>query len=235
LVDVARMMSERKAEIPSWLLVEIGSRSMAWIEELESAGFDGHNSALLLKLMPPFYEAMGVPDRQLRTERLQQRAIQLLLKDRRFGLALGILEGLSERQPKLEAVCYEGLGDFRKAAERHIATGNQKDALTCYRSIPDLDAALTLIDRMDDHPAAESLHWMSELRALALKRPDKFTKVVLPAEKKLLEEVLEQSLGVKRAKPAPRKVAAKKVAAPKKRVIKPAKPAPAPVKPPFMK
>jgi hypothetical protein len=223
LVEVARMVSERKAEIESWLLVEIGSRSKAWFEELEAAVFNGHNAVVLLKLLPPFYEALAVPDRQVRTERLQQRAIQLLLKERQFAVALEILRGLAERQPKLEAACHEGLGDFRRAAECHMATGNRKDALACYRSIPDLDGALKLIDETGDHPAAESLRWISELRTLAMKRPDKFAKVVMPAEKKLLEEILERSLGVTRRKPAAPKAISKKSGVPRKRSPKTAK------------
>jgi hypothetical protein len=158
-----------------------------------------------------------VEDRQVRTERLQQRAIQLLMKEKQYGIALEVLHGLTERQPKLEAACYEGMRDFRRAAECHIQAGNRKDALACYRSIPDLDNALKMIDEIGDHPAADSLRWMSELRTLAMKRPDKFGKVVMPAEKKLLEEVLERSLGVTRAKPAAKKAATKKAAAPRKR------------------
>ena len=42
-------------------------------------------------------------------------------------------------------------------------------------------------------------------------------KLVTPAEKKMLEELLERSLGVTRRKPVPRKTTAKKPAAPKKR------------------
>jgi len=216
LVEVARMISG-KSDLESWLLVEIGARSKAWIEELELAVFSGHNAVILLKVLPGFYEALAVEDRQVRTERLQQRAIQLLMKEKQYGIALEVLHGLTERQPKLEAACYEGMRDFRRAAECHIQAGNRKDALACYRSIPDLDNALKMIDEIGDHPAADSLRWMSELRTLAMKRPDKFGKVVMPAEKKLLEEVLERSLGVTRAKPAAKKAATKKAAAPRKR------------------
>jgi len=219
LVDLAQIVPGRKAEMESWLLVEIASRSKAWIEELEAAVFNGRNAAILLKLLPPFYESLDVPDRLVRTQRLQQRAIQLMIKERQFAPALDALQGLPERQPKLEAACHEGLGDFRRAAECHIENGNRKDALDCYRSIPDLEAALKLVVEMGDHPAAASLRWISELRELASKRPDKFSKVVMPAEKKLLEEILERSLGVTRRKPAARKAAAKKPGASRKRPL----------------
>jgi hypothetical protein len=78
---------------------------------------------------------------------------------------------------------------------------------------------LKLLNEMGgEHPAAGSLQWISEMQKLVEKRPDKFTKMVTPAEKKLLEEILERSLGVTRRRPAPRKAAAKKkTAAPRKR------------------
>ena len=82
-------------------------------------------------------------------------------------------------------------------------------------------AALKLVNQIADHPAAESLQWISKLQQLVAERPEKFTKVVTAAEKKVLEELLERSLGVARKKPAPRKTAArptvKKAPAPRKR------------------
>ncbi len=217
LVYLAQILPERKNDLESWLIVELGPRANIWLEELEAAVFNGRNAAILVKLIPPLYEALNVPDRLVRTQRLQQRSIHLLMKDRQFGPALATLKDLMEPQPKLEAVCYEGLGDFRNAAECHIAQGNLKEALSCYRSIPDLEAALKLVGSISDHPAAESLKWMSDLQKLASKRPEKFSKVILPAEKKLLEDILERSLGVTRRKPAARKTVAKKSAAPRKR------------------
>jgi hypothetical protein len=178
---------------------------------------NGHNAALLIKLLPPFYEALEIPDRAARVERLQQRAIQLLIRDKQFAAALLTLKAGPERQPKLEAVCYEGLGDFRGAAERHLATGNLKEALNCYRSIPDFDEALKLVGKIEDHPAAESLQWMSRVQQLVAERPEKFTKVVTAAEKKLLQDMLERGLGVTRRKPATPKAPRKKAAAPAKR------------------
>jgi hypothetical protein len=153
-----------------------------------------------------------MPDSEARTQHLRKKAIQLLVKDRQFASALAVLRELPERQPALEATCHEGLGDFRRAAESHQLAGNLKDALTCYRSIPDFEAALKLVSEMGDHPAGDSLRWISELQQVVSRRPDKFTKVVTAAEKKLLEEILERSLGVTRKAPAPRKTVAKTVA-----------------------
>lgn len=223
LVELAQILPPRRAEVEPWLLVELGAKSKFWVEELESAFFNSHNAGVLIKLLPPFYEALDIPDRHARIQRLQQKAIQLLMKDKQFAPALATLGELPDRQPKLEAQCHEGLGNFRSAAECHRLSGNLKEALNCYRSIPDLEAALKLVDEMGEHPASESLRWISEMQKLVEKRPEKFTKMVMPAEKKLLEDILERSLGVTRRKPAPRKTAAKKkTAAPRKRAPNPA-------------
>jgi len=218
LVDLAHTLPAHKGEIEPWLQVELSARSEAWIEELESTLFNGANAALLIELMPPLYEALDAPNRVARTQRLRQRAIQLLIKDKLFEPALAALRALPERQQKQEAVCHEGLGDFRSAAECHLAEGNLKEALNCYRSIPDLDAALKLVREIGEHPAAGSLQWISRLQELVVERPEKFTKVVTPAEKKLLEDLLERALGVTRRKPVPRSTAKKKASAPRKRV-----------------
>jgi hypothetical protein len=122
----------------------------------------------------------------------------------------------------LEAACYEGLLDFRQAAECYRAAGDLKSALNCYRTIPDLEAALQLLPELGDaHPAADTLQWMARMQKLVAERPEKFTKMVMPAEKKLLEEMLERSLGVVRKKPAARKSVAK---APAKATVKKAAP-----------
>jgi hypothetical protein len=205
-------------------VLELTPFHKAWTDELEAAIFNGHNAAVLIRILPPFYEALQIPDRTARCEHVRQRAIQLLIKDRQYGTALAALRELPERQLKLEAVCYEGLGDFPHAAQCHTEAGNLKEALNCYRLVPDLDAALQLIKAGGDHPAAESLEWIGRLRQLVAERPEKFTKVVTQAEKKMLEEMLERALGVTRKKPAAktvRKAPAKKSATPRKRTPPP--------------
>jgi hypothetical protein len=132
------------------------------------------------------------------------------MKDKQYIKALAVLRNLPERIPKHEATCYEGLGDYRGAAEAHVAAHNLKAALACYRSIPDLEGALALAEQMPDHPATESLRWMAEMQRLVSKRPERFIKMAVPAEKKLLEEMLERSFGVVRKKPPPRKPKATK-------------------------
>jgi hypothetical protein len=101
--------------------------------------------------------------------------------------------------------------------------------LRCYRGIPDFDKAIELVDRIGQHPARESLLWIRSMRDLAAQRPADFTKAVLPAEKKLLEQILETSLGASRKKPAAKKAAGKKPAAPRKKVA----PKPRPVRDEF--
>jgi hypothetical protein len=215
---LANHLPSYKDDIEPWLRLEIATRSQVWAEELEAAVFNGHNAEILVKLLPPFYEALDLPDRDARRHRLLKRASQLLVKDKQFAPALAVLRELPERQPAVEATCHEGLGDFRKAAECHQLAGNLKEALHCYRSIPDFEAALKLVGEMGDHPAADSLRWIAELQQLVSRRPDKFTKVMTPAEKKLLEEILERSLGVARRKPTPKKTATKKTAERRKRL-----------------
>lgn len=98
------------------------------MDELEGALFNGNNAAVLIKVLPPFYDARDLPNQAARVPRLQQRAIQLLIKDKQYVMALSALRSLPERQPKLEATCHEGMGDFRNAAECHFVAGNPKEA-----------------------------------------------------------------------------------------------------------
>ncbi len=225
LAELAQALPEHRDKLEPWLLVEIEPHKTGWVEELEAALFNAHNAAVLGKVLPPFYEALSIPDSEARTKRLQQRAIQVLVKEKQFVPALALLQAAPERQPKLEATCHEGLGDFKAAADCYRAGGQLKEALQCYRSVPDLEAARSLIRELGEHPAAESLEWIARLQSLVAERPEKFSKVLTAAEKKILEELLERSLGVTRRKPAPRKTAtkktgAKKAATPRKQVRK---------------
>jgi hypothetical protein len=217
LVQLAQVLPESKTEIEPWLLMEIAPKTNTWVEELESGLLGSHNAEMLFDLLPPLFEVLDLPDRIGRVQRIQQSAIHMLITERKFAPALAALGTLAERPAKLEAICREGLGDFRGAAQCHMATGNLKEALTCYRSVPDLEAALKLVSEVGEYPAAESLQWISRLQQLVAERPEKFTKMVTPAEKKLLEDLLEKALGVSRRKAAPRP-GIKKAPASRKRV-----------------
>ena len=87
--------------------------------------------------------------------------------------------------------------------EARLRAGSDVEWLRRHLDIHQLPVALR-------HPAEQ----------LANNRAEKFYKVVTPTEKKLLEEVLERSLGVSRRKPAPRKVVKKTAAAPRKQAPK---------------
>jgi thioredoxin-like negative regulator of GroEL len=134
------------------------------------------------------------------------------MKAKQFRRALEVLEKFPERQRKLEAVCLEGMGELARAAAAYQEAGDLESALSCYRSIPDFPKTLALIRAMEaGHPAAPSLEWIARLQQTIAERPDNFTRVMKPAEKKLLETLLEQALGTRRHKPegaqrpAPRK------------------------------
>ena len=217
LGDLAQTLPRYKSEMEPWMPVEIGPKAETWTGDLERAMHVGHNASVLANILPPFYDALGMADSAARGDKLRQRALQFMMKEKQYGEALAVLRKLPERQPKLEGACHEGLDDFRAAAGCFREAGDLKEALRCYRSIPDFDASLALLREIGDHPAAESLQWVARMRALAEERPEKFGKVMTAAEKKILEELLERSLGVTRRKPAAKKAAAKKVAAPRKR------------------
>lgn len=230
LAELAQTFARATGELEPWLLVEIGPKSATWIEELEAGVFSGHNANVLINILPPFYEALNLPDREIRLHKLKQRAIQILMKDKQFASALELIKALPDPQPKLEAACFEGIDDFASAAAAFRRAGDLKEALRCYRMVPDFESALKLVREIGDHPAGESLEWIAKMQKLVGERPEKFNRVMLPAEKKLLEDLMERSLGVARKKPgtkkatkgvATKKATAKKAATPRKRAPSP--------------
>jgi hypothetical protein len=90
--------------------------------------------------------------------------------------------------------------------------------LRCYRSLPDSAAALNLVRQMNEHPAKPSLEWLAELDEVLARRPDNFSKTMMPAKKKLLESMLERGLGVQRKKVAPKNKTESTRGVPKKRM-----------------
>jgi tetratricopeptide (TPR) repeat protein len=205
LSEFARVLPRHKSKLESWVLVEVAAQRQSWLETLETGSLlAGWNSEAFLQVLPAFYEALDVPDAAERLQGLRQRAIQALVKDRYFEEALRLLAKLERRDPKLEALCYEGIGNLRGAAESFQRAGDLKNALRCFRAVPDFAAALEIVRRVPDHPAAASLEWLARVQSVVAERPDKFTRTVTDAEKKFLEDMLEQALGVKRRKPAPK-------------------------------
>jgi hypothetical protein len=214
--------------IEPWLLNEIAPKGKTWIEiaEEEAAGMPAMYGGSTH--LPKVYELFGIPDWQPRYRRLQEKMIGQFINLGSYGLALKMLEQLPERQIKLEAQCRKGIGDLPGAAEAYLAADDLLSAVDCYRSIPDFQKTIELLERVPTHPAKQSLAWVQLVQQVVEARPDNFSKVILPAEKKMLEQILEGALGVSRKKrtPATKKAAVKKVAtkAVKKAVKKPTKP-----------
>jgi hypothetical protein len=219
IAAAVQVVAEAREELPAWLTIEIAPRANAWLDELDRNLEAGDNPLLAQRILPPFFDALGLPDAQARKDRLAQRSVQILMKNRRYAQALSILERLPEAKPKLVAECYEETSQFAKAAAIYLELGDRDKALKSYRSIPDFAAALKLVREMQGHTALASLEWLSELDTVLTRRPDNFNRVMTAPEKKLLEGMLERGLGVQRKKPAVKKPAPKKTAsaAPRKR------------------
>jgi|GEM_PF-582623 len=217
-------------KLPPWFLVELGREPARWIALLEGVQYINANAAICARVLPPFFKAIGLPDAEARSARLRASAVADLIKGKFFKAALTVLAEIPERNYKLEAQCQEGIGDLAAAANAHIAYGNLESAIDCYRRVPDIKMALSAMKELKTPPTAvPALEWIAAMQALAAKRPDNFNRVVKAEEKKLLEGILESSLGVQRKKsaakkaatkaatkaPAAKKLAAKKVAAKK--------------------
>jgi tetratricopeptide (TPR) repeat protein len=194
-----------REQLPGWLIVEITPRASFWLDELDRHLEAGDNAILAQEILPPFFDALGLPDAQARKGRLAQRSVQILMKSRRHAQALRILGRLPEPNPKLTAECYEETDQLARAAEIWMQLGDRDRALKCYRSIPDSGATLNLVRQIENHPARPSLEWLAEVDALFARRPDNFNRTMTAPEKKLLEATLERGLGVQRKKLAPKK------------------------------
>ena len=218
IAQVAQFVADAKGQLPSWLSVELMPRAGFWVDELEQSMEAGDNALIAQRILPPFFDAMGFPDAQARKDRLAQRAVRVLMKNRKYTMALEILAGSSDAKSKLAAECDEESDQMAKAAAIYLELGDREKALRCYRSIPDFASSLKLVRQIDGHAARASLEWLSELDGLISKRPENFNRVMVAPEKKLLEGMLERGMGVKRKKPAVKKAgavkAAKKRAAP---------------------
>jgi hypothetical protein len=208
LAELAAAIGSHSQELESWFLVEIASKAQAWIAELEMAATAEH-APRVVEVLPAFYDALRLPDAASRKQVLFDRAIRHLMKSRRYGDTLLVLETSPVKYPVIEAQCYEELGDFKRAAALYHSTGNLKEAINCYRAIPDFDAALELIQQVPSHSAAASYEWVAKLRNLVAERPANFNRVMQASEKKVLEELLEQALGATRKKPAVKKAVRK--------------------------
>ncbi len=208
IAGAIRRINEAREELPAWFTTEINAKALQWLDELEQHIEAGDNPLTANDILPPFFDILGFPDAAARKERLAQRSVHILMKNRRFAQALTILEQQPEPNRKLVAECYEETSQFAKAAAVWLEFGDRNRALRCFRSIPDFAASLKLVREIEGHAAGPSLEWLAELDALVAKRPDNFNRAVLAPEKRILEEMLERALGVQRKKPTLKKKAA---------------------------
>ena len=202
-------ITEARQELPGWFLVAITPQAKFWIEELERNLDAGDNPVVAQRILPPFFDALGLPDAPERKDRLARRGIQILMKRKKYDLALALLKQMPEAKKSLLAECYEELGQLAKAAGIYLEMGERDKALKCYRSVPDFEASLGLVRQIEGHSARESLEWLAELNGVLGRRPDNFNRVMTTPEKKLLEATLERGLGVQKKKPVPKKTVAK--------------------------
>jgi tetratricopeptide (TPR) repeat protein len=218
IAQAIQQVVEAREQLPAWLIVELASRAGFWLEELDRHFDAGDNPLLAQRILPPFFDALGFSDAQARKDRLAQRAVQILMKNRRHAQALTILERWPQAKPKLIAECYEETGQFAKAAAIYLELGERDKALKCYRSVPDFGAAVGLIRQIEGHAARPSLEWLAELDGVLARRPADFNRVMTQPEKKLLEGMLERGLGVQRKTAAKKTVpkTTQKKAAPKR-------------------
>ncbi len=204
-------LSHRAAAVEPWLLVELQPRGAAWVQGLEDMANDLPEA--ICGMLPALYQLFTPVDADARAARLRNRAIRTLIKTGVYKLALEMLRQAADADACLIAECHEGLGEMETAAAEYLRAGRPQDALRCYRTIPDFDRTLQLLDHIPGHPAHQSLLWLRRMRDLAAQRPAEFSKTVLPSEKKLLDQILETSLGVSRKK----RTATKKPAKPRKK------------------
>jgi hypothetical protein len=208
LARLAEWFHQHKEEVEPWLRVEIAGKVQGWVSEYESAIVPGEHTAVLVSILADWLVALQLPDADERRQRLFERSARMFMKGGRHAQALVLLRSSPERRLDLEAECLEGTGEFAAAAAAYRGLGKREQALACYRALPDFEAAAALIREIGDHPAAESYEWLGRMRELLAARPENFNKVMKPSEKKLLEALLEQALGVARKKPVARKARA---------------------------
>ncbi len=203
--------AQYSVEIPPWFLTEIQPRLRGWVEQLESSATVGYNATLLFPILQGFYEAVRLPDAAERVRTLREKTLQTLVKAKRYSDALALVRisprgESSPSERKLEATCLEKTSAFGEAAKLYRELGDLENAVDCYRQIPDVESAYELMRQVPGNTARESYDWMMQVREVFARRPANFNRVMLGPEKKALEALLEQGLGVQK------KVAVKKTA-----------------------
>ncbi|MBV8843577.1 MAG: AAA family ATPase [Bryobacterales bacterium] len=123
IATAIQSVTEAGNELPAWLLVEITPRADAWLSELDRHLDAGDNPLIANRILPAFFNVLGFADAQARKDRLVQRSVEMLMKDRRYTDALSILEPAPDAHPKLAAECYEAEGEHIRAAGIYLKLG----------------------------------------------------------------------------------------------------------------
>lgn len=200
LASLAHALKLYQSAIEPWMLLELQPRSKTWITTLEDVA--DKTPDVVSNELATLYDLFMPLEAAEKKAKLRERSLAFLLRNGAFKPALDMILKESDPDPKLLAQCHEGLGQLELAATEFLSVGLVGEALRCYRAVPDFGKSLELLDRVGEHPAKDSLLWVRRIQELAAERPANFTKVMLPAEKKLLEQILETSLGASRKKPA---------------------------------
>ncbi len=206
----------QQTSVEPWLKLELQASVERWAADAERFAERPQFGHLVATYLPKFLELFAFPDAAKRSRAVRLTAIGKLIQEGDPREALSILELVPDADPSLRARCLEANGDLAQAAEIFLTSRAPLDALRCFRKIPDFEKALEVARTIGETPEGESLLWLDQMRKLAQNRPANFNKVVLPAEKKVLEELLENALGATRRKPATKK----KAAAPRKKATR---------------
>lgn len=200
-----------------WMRLEFQPAVEYWAAKMEGLVKRPEVAAEAARALPGFYKLFEVADVEARTRDIRLRAVDTLLTGEKPEAlhALELLDLVPDADPLLRARAVQATGKFAEAGEMFVAAGALEKALHCYRSIPDFEKSLEIAEKLGNVPAAESLLWLDRMRKLAEERPSGFNKLILPSEKKMLEDMLETALGTTRRKPGVRKTVAKKAAAKK--------------------
>jgi tetratricopeptide (TPR) repeat protein len=158
LVNVAVQLADHEAEIDPWLVELLQTRSVFWLSTLEVRV--DQIPLVIYGSLPKLYRIFSPAEAPYRTAKLRGRTIQALMRLGSHADALRILLQTPGADPKLIAECRERLGEFEAAAIEYLKAGSPKDALRCYRSVPDFGKALELLQGMPDHPARASMDWL---------------------------------------------------------------------------
>jgi hypothetical protein len=80
LAEFVQRFCQYRDQIEPWLAVELEPKLGPWMDELEGALTAGDNAVILNRILPPFYDAMRLPDAEARKAKLRQRGLALLMK-----------------------------------------------------------------------------------------------------------------------------------------------------------